>query len=70
MRSDPDAQRAAAGLSAIGREGPEWLIHRAAGLLADRDPIDALMLLEPVPAEWLPMAGLRDYVQAAAEQQR
>lgn len=69
LNSDPDVQRAAAGLSAREREQPEWLVHRAVGHLADRDPIDALMLLEHVPAERLPMTGLREYVGAAAEQQ-
>jgi spermidine synthase len=67
--SDPDVQRAAAGLSDREREQPEWMVQRAIGHLADRDPIAALQLLERVPAERLPMAGLRDYVEAAAEQQ-
>jgi len=69
LQSDPDVQRAAAGLSAEQREQTEWLVHRAVAHLADRDPLDALMLLERVPAERLPMVGLREYVEAAAEQQ-
>jgi spermidine synthase len=69
LNSDPDVQRAAAGLSAEQREQPEWQVQRAVGYLADRDPIDAMTLLEHVPAERLPMAGLRDYVEAAAEKQ-
>ncbi len=69
LKSDPDVQRALAGLSTQTREQPEWLVQRAIGRLADRDPSDALRLLERVPADRQPMAGLRDYLEGAAEQQ-
>ncbi|HKP58432.1 MAG TPA: hypothetical protein VJV78_17020 [Polyangiales bacterium] len=68
LNSDPDVQRAAAGLSAEKREEPEWLVQRAIGYMADRDPISAFSLLENVPDDQLPMAGLRDYLEASAEQ--
>jgi predicted membrane-bound spermidine synthase len=70
LRSDPDAQRAAARLPLQTREQPQWLVHRAIGHLADRDPVEALTLLERVPVDALPMAGLRDYVEVVAEQQQ
>jgi spermidine synthase len=69
LKSDPDVQRAAAGLPARQRDQPEWRVHRAIGSLAERDAVNASMLLEGVTADRLPMDGLRNYVSAVAEQQ-
>jgi spermidine synthase len=63
--SDPDRQRALAGLSPAQREQPEWLLHRAAASLADRDLRAALDVLERVPQERLSPPDLRDYLAYA-----
>jgi predicted membrane-bound spermidine synthase len=67
LGSDPDHQRALARLSARERERPEWLLHRAAGHLADRDLRAASALLERMPPERLPLPDLREYVAYAIE---
>lgn len=69
LRSDPDVQRAAVGLSAEQREQPDWRVQRAIGFLAERDAESASVLLEGVPDDQLPMDRLRNYVDALAEQQ-
>ena len=65
LGSSPDFQRALPHLSAQQREQPEWLLHRAAGALADRDFAAALALLERVPDERLPLPDLREYLAYA-----
>jgi hypothetical protein len=64
LGSDPDCQRALAS-SPGARERPEWLMHRAAAHLADRDLRAALEVLERVPQQDLPLHDLRDYVAYA-----
>ena len=72
MNSDPDVQRKLAKLPEATRMKPEWAVHRAAGLLAERDFAGALQALEGVPQERMPLADLRDYlafvVQRTAQQ--
>jgi spermidine synthase len=67
LGSDPDHQRALGSLSERDRERPEWLLHRAAGHLADRDLRAAGALLERMPPERLPLPDLREYVAYAIE---
>jgi spermidine synthase len=65
--SDPDFQRALSRLPASQRDRPEWLLHRAAGHLADRDLPAALAVLERLPDELLPLPDLREYVAFALQ---
>jgi len=67
LGSNPDFQRALARLPAAQRERPEWLPHRAAGHLADRDLSAALAVLDRMPPERLALPDLRDYVAYALQ---
>ena len=66
MNSGPDTQDALARLSPEQRERPEWLVARAAGLLADRNLPDALELLGQVEDDdELPIPDVREYLDFA-----
>jgi spermidine synthase len=66
LRSSPDVQRAIYRLPMAEQERPEWLPHRVAGLLADRDWQAAAALLDKAPRETDALPDLRDYVAFAA----
>jgi spermidine synthase len=63
LGSDPDIQRALAKTSADVSNRPEWLMHHAAGFLAQRDFAAALPYLRRVPSEALPLPDIVDYVE-------
>ncbi len=65
LGSSPDLQDALARMPPAQREEPAWLLHRAAGKLADRDLPAALALLQQVPREQLPIKDLREYLAYA-----
>jgi hypothetical protein len=69
LGSDPDIQRALRAASPAQRERPEWLLHRAAGALAERDFAAASALLERTPEEQLLVPNLRAYARQMAERQ-
>jgi spermidine synthase len=67
LGSDPDLQRALRAAPQAERERPEWLSHRAAGALADRDFKRARDLLERTPEDQLLVPDLRAYARQMAE---
>jgi spermidine synthase len=66
LKSSPDVQRALDALPAADRDRPEWLPHRVAGLLAERDWQGAAALLEKGPPGNDALPDLRDYVAFGA----
>jgi predicted membrane-bound spermidine synthase len=67
LGSDPDVQRALRAASPAERARPEWLLHRAAGALAERDFVAASALLEHTPEDQLLIPNLRAYVRQMAQ---
>lgn len=67
LKSEPDVQRA---LREAKGDRPEWLRHRIAGMLADRDFEAALPLLERLPDDQLAMPDLREYVSFIVDRRR
>jgi spermidine synthase len=67
LGSDPDIQRELRAVPEAERERPVWLLHRAAGALAERDFKSARDLLERTPEAQLPMPNLRAYARQMAE---
>src|SRR4029079_4235836 len=60
LNSDPDVQRALAHAAPKIREQDVWIVHRVAGLLADRDYEGALALLQRAGPQTLPLPDLRE----------
>jgi spermidine synthase len=70
LESDPDAQAALARLPPERSMRAEWLVPRAAGMLADRDLSGALELLGNVAEEEdLPIPDLLDYLDFAVRRE-
>jgi hypothetical protein len=70
LNSDPDIQRELARAAPNVREQDVWLVHRAAGLLADRDYEGALALLRRAGQQTLPLPDLRQYLEFAVQHDR
>jgi predicted membrane-bound spermidine synthase len=62
LKSSPDVQELVSRLPSAEQERDEWLQHRAAGRLAERDYAGALELLKRAPRNTDPMPDLFDYV--------
>jgi hypothetical protein len=62
LKSTPDVQRAMLALPEQGRDGPDWLPHRIAERLAERDYPAALALLQKLPPEKQLLPDLGEYV--------
>lgn len=69
LRSDPDVQRGLASLPPAERHQTALLRHGLAGALAARNSSAALEYIREMPDSALPLAGLRDFVEAAARGQ-
>jgi hypothetical protein len=66
LSSDPDMQRALALATPEAQGSNAWRPHRLAQLLADRNFVAALQLLQAHPEMSLPLPGLAEYVAQAA----
>jgi hypothetical protein len=62
LKSTPDVQRAMLALPEQERERPEWLPHRVAERMAERDYVAALELLEKLPPEKQLLPDLGEYL--------
>jgi predicted membrane-bound spermidine synthase len=69
LGSDFDVQHALARLPPARRDAPQWLLHRAAGHLADREFKAALALLARTPDRLLPFPDLTKYVDYVVQRQ-
>jgi spermidine synthase len=67
LGSDPDIQRSLREASASEREKPEWLRHRVAERLAERDFGGALPLVAQLPDRQLALPELREYVKTIVQ---